>query len=118
VIAQPAAAKTQSSPAGWLAAGCAGFVMLLALVCLGSAALAASQPAGQALLFKPFVLRAGDFGLSAAVSGTPDCPPEIVDCSVPIMPGQMYASLWFSIRTIRAGTVTLAYRPLLRLRLR
>ena len=104
--------------AGWLAVGCAGFVVLLALACLGSTAAVANQPGSQALLFQPIVLHAGNFGLSAWVSGTADCPPEIVDCHVPLMPGQMYASVWYSFRTVSPTGINFSFKPLLRLRLR
>ena len=120
MTAEPAGEQARPGrAAGWLALGCAGFVVALALTCLAGVAVVANQPAStQATLFKPIVLRAGNFGLSATVSGTPDCPPEIVDCAVPAMPGQIYASVWFSYRTISAAGINLAYKPLLRLRLR
>ena len=104
--------------AGWLAAGCAAFAALLALTCLASVAAVANRPAAQAAVFKPIVVRAGPLGVSLAVSGTADCPPEIVECSVPARPGAVYGSVWFSIATRGPTGVSLAFKPLLRLRLR
>lgn len=115
---QPPPSAAGLRTAGWLAGGCAAFCALLALACLASVAAVANQPAAQAAVFKPIVLRAGNFGLSLSVSGTPDCPPEVVDCAVPVMPGQVYGSVWFSIATHEQNTVSLSYKPLLRWRLR
>ena len=78
-----------------LALGCAAAGTLLALVCLAGAALLAARPPAQAALFQPIVIHAGSLGLALAVSGTPDCPPQFVDCAVPPQPDRLYGSLWF-----------------------
>jgi hypothetical protein len=101
-----------------LALGCAAAGTLLALACLAGAALLSARPPAQAALFQPIVVHAGSFGLSLAVSGTPDCPPEIVDCSVSPQPDRLYGSLWFWVTTRNPTGVTSSFKPLLRLRLR
>jgi len=99
-------------------AGCAGAGALLALVCLAGAALLSIQPPAPVALFQPLVIQAGSYGLSLAVSGTPDCPPQIVDCSVPPQPNRLYGSLWFWVTTRNPTGITSSFKPLLRLRLR
>jgi hypothetical protein len=99
-------------------AGCAAAGALLALVCLAGAALLAARPPAAGTLFQPLVVRVGNFGLSLAVSGTPDCPPQIVDCAVPPQPDRLYGSLWFWVTTRNPTGITSSFKPLLRLRLR
>ncbi len=101
-----------------LAAGAAAFCVLLALVCVASVAWVANRPSTQTAVFQPIVVHLGNFGLSAAVSGTPDCPPEIQDCSVPPQPDRLYGSVWYWITTRNPTGVTSSFKPLLRFRLR
>lgn len=102
----------------WLPAGCAAAIVLAAMVCLGSVALVAQQPAARAVLFQPIILQAGNFGLSLAISGNPGCPAEIVECWVPAQPDQYYLGVWFSVITHGQTGNSVRYKPLLKLRLR
>lgn len=101
-------------------AGCArsSIGWIVALACLAGATLRAMLPPTPAIMFQPVVFRAGSFGVSMAVSGTPDCPPEIVDCSVPPQPNRLYGSVWFWVTGHNQTGVTSSFTPLLRLRLR
>ena len=93
------------------AGGAGGEARKLALGCA-----AASTLLAQAALFQPIIVHAGSFGLSLAVSGTPDCPPPVVDCRVPPQPDRLYGSIWFWVPSRNATGVTSSFRPLLRLR--
>ena len=101
-----------------LAAGCAAVGVGLALACLGSVAWVAWQPSAQTIIFQPIELHLGNLGLSLAVSGTPDCPPEIEDCSVPPQPDRLYGSIWYWVTSRNQTGVTSSFKPPLRLRLR
>ena len=101
-----------------LALGCAAAGTLLALACLLGAALVAARPPSQAALLQPIVVHAGSFSLSLAFSGTPDCPPPIVDCRVPPQPDRLYGSIWFWVTNRNSTGIISSFKPLLRMRLR